>query len=114
MEARKRRRLLVDTALVGGALLLGGVVLADPAHADQTSYLKDVHNDGIHDVDGGDAALLTVGQKLCSEVWYGESPSQLAGMALQNSDSTLGSKGLTPQKASDLVNYAVADLCPNY
>jgi hypothetical protein len=114
MATQRRYRRFVGKALVGGPLLVAGVVCASPAHADQTSYLNDLHHDGIHAVQGGDAGLVRVGLELCDEVWYGRSPRQLATGLLQNSDTTLGAKGLTPKQASDVVNYAVADLCPSY
>jgi hypothetical protein len=59
-------------------------------------------------------AWAQVGQKLCIQVSYGVSPALLKGMALQRSDANLGAGGLTPDQANELVNYAVADLCPNY
>jgi hypothetical protein len=99
---------------VTGPLLVAGLAWASPAQADAASYLKDLHNAGIHDVDGGDPALVQVGQKLCTQVSYGVSPATLKTMALQNSDANLGTGGLTPAQANELVNYAVADLCPNY
>jgi hypothetical protein len=114
MATQRRYRRFVGTALVGGPLLVAGVVWASPAHADQTSYLNDLHKDGIHAVEGGDAELVNVGMNLCNEVWYGHSRRRIAATMLQGSDTTLGTKGLTPKQATDLVNYAVADLCPNY
>ncbi len=114
MATQRHYRRFVGTALVGGPLLVAGVVWASPAHADQTSYLNDLHNDGIQSVEGGDAQLMNAGVELCNEVWYGLDPSQLAAGLLLNSDTRLGTKGLTPKQASDLVSYAVADLCPSY
>lgn len=103
------RRLLGVTAVLGAILVAG----ASPAQADASAYLNHLHNAGIHDVDGGDAALLQVGQKLCSQMAYGASPAELVGIALQRSDATLGANGLTPDQASALVDYAIVDLCPN-
>jgi hypothetical protein len=104
----------MSLAAVTGPLLVAAVAWAGPAQADAASNLKDQHNAGNHDVDGGDAALLQVGRKLCTQVSYGVSPALLKGMALQHSDANLGAGGLTPDQANELVNYAVADLCPNY
>ncbi len=101
-------------ALMSSPILIAGLIWAGPAQADPDSYLKDLHNAGIHDVDGGDAALLQVGQKLCSQLSYGASPEQLEALALQRSDTKLGTHGLDPEQADDLVAYAQADLCPNY
>ncbi len=100
--------------LVSGPLLVAEVVWASPAQADDASYLNDLHNAGISDVDGGDAALLQVGRKLCVQVSYGVSPAELKSMALQRSNARQGDRGLSPQQANELVNYAIADLCPNY
>ncbi len=94
--------------------MVGGVVWASPAQADTDSYLNDLHKVRIYDVDGGDAALLQVGQKLCVQVSYGVSPRELKAMALQDSDASLGDRGLSPEQANEFVNYAIADLCPNY
>ena len=107
-------RRIMGAALTVGPLLIAGVIWAGPAEADAASYINDLHNAGIHDVDGGDAALLRVGQGLCDEVWYGEPPAQLAAMAVQSSNDNLGKRGLTPEQGDLLINYAIADLCPNY
>lgn len=114
MTAHTRGGRLMRLAVAAGPLLIAGVAWAGPARADTASYLKDLHNAGIHDVDGGDPALLQVGQKMCIQVSYGVSPETLKTMALQRSDAKLGAGGLTPTQANELVNYAVADLCPNY
>jgi hypothetical protein len=113
MAAQRRYRRFMGLALTSGPLLVTGVVWASPAQADAPSYLKDMHNVGIHDAGGG-AALLQVGQRLCDETWYGYPPDELADMALQRSDTVRGAHGLTPQQANELVYYAKADLCPNY
>lgn len=114
MKAQTRKSRLVGWAAMGGPLLVAGIAFASLARADAASYLRDLHNAGIHDVDGGDPALLQVGQKLCSQVSYGVAPATLKIMALQRSDASLGPDGLTPAQANELVNYAIADLCPEY
>jgi Protein of unknown function (DUF732) len=114
MAVQRRNGRFMRLAVVSGPLLVAGVAWASPAQADAASYLNDLHNVGIHDVDGGDPALLQVGQKLCTQVSYGVSPAQLKTMALQRSDARLGASGLTSDQANELVNDAVADLCPNY
>ena len=114
MTARRRCRRFMGLALTSGPLLVAGVVWASPAQADAASYLSDMHNVGIQDFDGGDAALLQVGQNLCNEIWDGDSPAELAAMALQRSDTVRGADGLTPQQADELVYYVKADLCPNF
>lgn len=113
MAAFRRYGRVMGLAVISSPLLVAGVVWAGPAEADAESYLNDLHNAGIHDVDGGDAALLQVGQKLCDQMWYGASPEELEALAVQRSDAKLGSRGLTPQQASALVGFARADLCPN-
>src|ERR1700745_1481298 len=100
-------------AVIGGPLLLSGIACAGPARADTTSYLQDLHNAGIQEVNG-DAALLQTGQRLCVQVGYGATSEQLKALALQRSDARQGARGLTLQQANELVNYAIADLCPNY
>lgn len=113
MAARNGSGRFVGAALAGGPLLVAALVVAGPARADDVSFLNDVHNAGMHDVGGGDAALLVTGWKVCNQLSYGASPQQLADLALQRSQSDLGAKGLTPQQAADLIAYAKADLCPN-
>jgi Protein of unknown function (DUF732) len=105
---------LLGFAAITGPLLAAGVAWAGPAQADATSYLNDLRNAGIQDVNGGDTALLQTGQKLCVQIGYGVSPGQLKAMALQRSDAKLGANGLTPQQANEVVNYAIVDLCPDY
>jgi len=112
MAAHQRYGRLVCTALVGGPLLIAGIVLAGPAQADAVSYLSDLHNAGIQDVDGGDAMLLQTGSRICTQLSYGATPVQLRNLALQRSDTDLGPNGLTVQQADDLINYARIDLCP--
>jgi Protein of unknown function (DUF732) len=114
MAAQGRCRRFVGLALTSGPLLVAGVVWASPAQADAASYLNAMHHVGVHDFDGGDAGLLQVGRELCAEIWYGDSPAELAAMAKKRSDTVRGADGLTPQQANSLIYYAKADLCPNY
>lgn len=112
MATQKRYVRLAGLPLTSGPLLLAGVIWAGPAHADVPSYLNDLHNSGIRDVDGGDATLVQVGQEICQQVWAGVDVGQLKQTVLQTSDARLGRGGLTPDQASNFVNYAVNDLCP--
>jgi len=112
MAAPRRYGRFVGVTTIIGPLLIAGVAWAGPAQADATSFLNDVHNAGIRDFNGGDAALLQTGQRLCTQLSYGVPPAQLIGMALQTSDTDLGPNGLNVLQANDLVNYALADLCP--
>jgi Protein of unknown function (DUF732) len=113
MAVQRRYGRFMGLAVIGGPLLLSGIAWAGPARADTTSYLQDLHNAGIQEVNG-DAALLQTGQRLCVQVGYGATSEQLKALALQRSDARQGARGLTPQQANELVNYAIADLCPNY
>ncbi len=113
MAAQRRCRRFIGTSLVGGPLLVAGVFWASPVRADATTFLNDAHKAGIHAVTGGDAALLQVGWNLCQQLSWGAPPSQLEALAVQRSDSTQGARGLTPQQADDIVEYALRDLCPN-
>lgn len=81
------------------------------AHADANSFLNDAHNLGIQ-ARGGDAGLLAAGRTLCQQIWAGAPAGQLKADALTRSDAEQGADGLSPQQASDLVDIAVADLCP--
>lgn len=112
MAAPKLYRRLMSTALVGSPLLISGVVWANPAQADEASFLDDMHNAGIHAVNGGDAALLQTGWKICQQIGYGAPLTELRNLALQRSDGSPGSNGLTVPQANDLVDFALFDLCP--
>jgi hypothetical protein len=112
MAAPRRYGRFVGLTAMVGPLLAAGVAWAGPAQADAASFLNDVHNAGIQDFGGGDAALLQTGQRLCTQLSYGVPPAQLIGMALQKSDTDLGPNGLNPIQASALVDYALKDLCP--
>ena len=114
MAAQRRCLRFMGLTLTSGPILVAGVIWASPAQADAASYLNDTHNVGIQDFDGGDAALLQVGQKFCNEIWDGDPPAELAAMALQRSDTVRGAHGINPQQANELVYYAKADLCPNF
>jgi len=112
MAAQRRYGRFVGTALAAGPLLAAGVIWASPAQADEASYLNDLHNSGIHDLNGGDPALLQVGYKLCQQMQWGASPEQLVALALQRSDGQEGPNGLTPDMANNLIAYTAQDLCP--
>jgi hypothetical protein len=64
MAVQRRYGRFMGLAVIGGPLLLSGIAWAGPARADTTSYLQDLHNAGIQEVNG-DAALLQTGQRLC-------------------------------------------------
>lgn len=83
---------------VGAQLVLAGTVRAGVARADTNAYLNDLHRAGIHDLDGGDPALLQVGPKLCQQVSHGATTDQLESLALQRSDARLGARGLKPSR----------------
>ena len=97
---------------LGFAAATSLLALAAPAHADEASYLNHLHNAGIISPDG-DAILLQVGWGICTQLANGASPDQLRAQALYNSDTGEGSSGIDPEQADDVVNYAMADLCPN-
>ena len=113
MAAPRRSGRFIGLTAITGPLLIAGVAWASPAQADAASYLNHLHEFGIRDFGGGDAALLQTGQRLCPQLSYGVTAQQLIGMALQKSDTDLGPNGLTPQQANALVGYAIADLCPS-
>jgi hypothetical protein len=112
MAAHRRCGRFKGLAVISSPLLVAGVLCAGPAQADAASYLNDLHSAGIRDFDGGDAALLLTGQRLCQQLSYGVPPAQLQALALQKSDTDLGSNGLNPAQADLLVYWAQNDLCP--
>ncbi len=83
-----------------------------PAHADEASYLNHLHAVGIGDDEGGDAALVQTGWKVCQQISWGAPASELQSLALQNSAMHNGPKALTPRQADALIDYAIVDLCP--
>ena len=97
MTAQRRCRRFMGLALTSGPLLVAGVVWASPAQADAASYLNDMHNVGIQDFDGGDAAMLHAGQVFCGEIWDGYPPAELAAMALQTLRHRPGRSWAHPQ-----------------
>lgn len=104
---------IMSTTLAVGPLLVAGVMWASPAQADATTFINDLHRQGIRAVTGGDAALVQMGLNVCQQLSWGAPPSQLEGLALQRSDTQQGAHGITPQQADDVVIDAVRDLCPN-
>ena len=113
MAAQRPYGRFMGTALVGGPLLAAGIAWASPARADQTAFLNDLHNAGIHAVNGGDDALLQMGADLCQQLSWGASPQQLEGLAIQRSDADQGTGGINGRQAADVVIFALRDLCPN-
>jgi Protein of unknown function (DUF732) len=112
MAALKLSGKFIRTALLGGPLLIAGVVCAGPAHADEASYLNHLHAVGIGDNEGGDAALVQTGWKVCQQISWGAPASELQSLALQRSAQDNGPKALTPRQADALIDYAIVDLCP--
>lgn len=113
MAVRRPHGRLMGTALAAGPLLVTGVIWAAPARADQTAFLNDLHNAGIHAVNGGDDALLQMGADLCQQLSWGASPQQLEQLAIQRSDADQGRGGINGRQAADVVIFALRDLCPN-
>ncbi|WP_426649809.1 DUF732 domain-containing protein [Mycobacterium seoulense] len=113
MAAQRPYGRFMGAALAGGPLLAAGIVWASPARADATAFINDLHNAGIHAVNGGDEALLQMGLDLCQQLSWGASPQQLEGLAIQRSDADQGTGGINGRQAADVVIFALRDLCPN-
>lgn len=113
MAAQRPWGRFMGATLVGGPLLAAGIGWASPAGADQTSFLNDLHNAGIHAVNGGDEALLQMGADLCQQLSWGASPQQLENLAIQRSDADQGTGGINGRQAADVVIFAMRDLCPS-
>lgn len=113
MTQRRLYGRFIKTALVSVPMLAAGVALAGPAQADATTFVNDLHRNGIHAVTGGDEALVQMGLNVCQQLSWGAPPTQIEGLALQRSDSRQGAGGITPQQADDVVIDAVRDLCPD-
>ena len=63
MAAQRRYGRFMGLAMISSPLLVAAATWASPAQADAASYLNDLHKARIHDVDGGDPALMQVAQK---------------------------------------------------
>jgi hypothetical protein len=113
MSARTQFGRFLGAALATGPLVLAGVLCATPAHADQATFINDLHSAGIHAVNGGDPELLQMGADLCQQLSWGASPQQLEALALQRSDADQGTGGINGRQAADVVIFALRDLCPN-
>lgn len=113
MAAQRLCGRFVSAAAAGGALLIAAVTWAGPAQADATTFVNDLHKNGIGAVSGGDEALVRMGLAVCQQLAWGARPTQLAGLALQRSVNRQGASGITPRQAEDVVVLAVRDLCPN-
>lgn len=113
MVAHRQFDRFVGAALTSGPLVLAGVLCAGPARADQAAFINDLHNAGIHAINGGDPELLQMGADLCQQLSWGASPQQLEGLALQRSDADQGTGGINGRQAADVVIFALRDLCPN-
>jgi Protein of unknown function (DUF732) len=94
------------------SVAIASLAFAAPAHADETAYLNHLHNAGITN-DKGDAALVQVGWNMCAQLANGVSRQELRAQVLFDSDTLEGSNGINPDEADDIVNYAMADLCPS-
>lgn len=116
MAARRLIGRVTGAALTAAPLVLAAMltatVTAGPARADQAAFLNDLHNAGIHAVNGGDDALLQMGADLCQQLSWGISPAA-GGLALQRSDADQGTGGINGRQAADVVIFALRDLCPN-
>jgi hypothetical protein len=93
------------------AVAIASLAFAAPAHADETSFINDLHNIGLV-YDGGEPAMLNMGHKICDALRDGLSPSELASRILYNSDENQGDDAIGSEEADQVVTYAVADLCP--
>lgn len=113
MTAQRSHGRLIGSGLLGGALLTATILAASPAQADATTFINDLHKDGIHAVSGGDAALVQTGLKVCQQLSWGAPPAQLEGLAVERSDERQGPAGLTPKQADDFIKIALTDLCPD-
>lgn len=83
MAARRLIGRVTGAALTAAPLVLAAMltatVTAGPARADQAAFLNDLHNAGIHAVNGGDDALLQMGADLCQQLSWGHLPSSWRG-----------------------------------
>ena len=86
-------------------MLAIGVGAAAPAHADRTSYLNDLHNDGVTSI-AGDNQLVAVGGEICSRLIMGIPTEQL-------NNQLWAIIFIDPAKGPTVVQYAHTDLCPD-
>jgi hypothetical protein len=105
------RTTLIATATLAAGAAVAGIGLSAPAHADETTYLNDMHNAGIIS-SGGDSDLLSGGWFICRELAAGHSREEVAAEIVYGSDKNQGASGIDPKQADNAVVYANDDLCP--
>jgi hypothetical protein len=92
------------------SVVVASLAFTAPAHADETSFINNLHNIGLVD-DGGESAMLNMGYKICDMLRDGVPPQELASRILYNSDKSQGDDAIGSTEADEVVAYAKADLC---
>lgn len=100
------------TLTAATAITMAAIGLASPAHADETTYLNDMHDAGISS-EGGDSDLLAGGWAICRALAAGASRQEIAAEMVYDSDKYEGVNGINPKDADQAVVYANDDLCPD-
>jgi hypothetical protein len=105
MSARSRIRTLTTTAITAGALGIAALATAATAAAGPMAegFLADLESHGIT---YPDARLAEVdGQLVCSKVWQGQKPADIAVEVYQQTD-------LTAKQAAYFVAASIDTYCP--
>lgn len=91
------------------AVVVGGVVLAPPAGADDVQgYLDALHSRGIG-ANSGDGGLVRAGQQVCDMIESGMTPMATAMHVYRQTDTTIDH-----EDAGFIVGAAIGGLCPEH
>ena len=91
------------------AVVVGGVVLAPPAGADDVQgYLDALHSRGIG-ANSGDGGLVRAGMQVCDMIGSGMTPMATAMQVYRDTDASIDA-----EDAGFIVGAAIAGLCPEY
>ena len=99
--------------VMAGALLVGGITMACPAHAGADEFLNDINSVGIgnHD-DPHNFDLVGFGNAICWRLYTGDAPAAIADSVF--ADSRTGKQANLSREQSDAaVRFAHVDLCPD-
>ena len=90
-------------------LMVGGVITAPPAGADDVQgYLDALHRRGITASDG-DGTLVQVGQEICELIALGRTPLSVAMQVYGETPASISAGD-----AGYMVGAAIGGLCPEY
>jgi hypothetical protein len=100
--------MLPRATLTAAAAATATILMASPAHADTTQFLKDVQSAGFTDGSFGATGLEEAGTFICAQLDQGEAPGTVA------QTENLMMTNLTPYEVGEFFAISVGDLCPQH